>query len=218
MAKKKAAKASSTEPVVPTSPPEQAPLPGQLQTYVPVPNEALAQHMKTVSLDQVRIYLKKKVELLQAYHQDCPGALFSDVENVIVHLQVAQIGEVVRRYIPLMETLKFWRTFCGEKEREVESTRKLYQRTLKQTVRSTWDTSTQGKITNDAVDDKVRTDKDHQSWLIIQEHWEYLGYQLQQIIDSMQTEILVQASMWERAQDLPQANIPPGAVSGQASV
>lgn len=215
--KKKGAKGSTSTSAPSVAAPEQVPMPGSLQTYVAVPDETLAQHMKQISLDQVRKYLLEKVQLLQSYQQDCPGALFSDVENVIVHLQVATTGVIVQTYVKLMETMRFWRAFCSEKETVVEQTRKLYQRNLMGTVRSSWDVDPKkdGKMTVDAVDAKVRSDQGHDNWLAIQRHWEHLGNQLQQIILSMQTEMLVQASMWERAQDIGQ-NVPPhGAVTGQ---
>jgi len=218
MAKKKAAKKSSVKESEAPALPSQVPLPGSMQTYTPVPDEVLAQHMRQISLDQVRKYISDKVKTLQSYQQDCPTALFSDIENVIVYFQVATIEVVVKSYIKLMETLRFWWEWCKEKEREVERNRKLLQRTLMQTIRSNWNTETDGRISNDAIENKARTDKDHEAWLAIQEHWEYLGNQIHQLITSAQTEILVQASMWERAADLGQTPLPPGAVQGQAVV
>jgi len=196
------------------APPAQIPLPGTVQTYVPVKDEVLAQHMRAISLDQVRVYLKSKVEILQSLQQDCPWALFTDIENVIVYLQVAEIRDVVKCYIKIMETLRFWRSWCQEKERGVERERKLLQRRLMDGIRQGWNTDVDGRISNDAVENKARMDPVHESQLKTQEHWEYLGDQINQLISSVQTELLVQASMWERASDIPNANVPIGAMSG----
>jgi hypothetical protein len=52
------------------------------------------------------------------------------------------------------------------------------------------------KVTNDAVDAQIRNDPAHSMLQELQDDWEYLGYQLQNLLDSMQTEMLVQASVW----------------------
>jgi len=187
-----------------------------MQTYTPVPDEILAEHLRDISLDMLRKYIHDKVKLLQSLQQDCPDALISDVTNVIGYLQVATIDVIVKSYIKLMETLRFWWEFSKERGVEVEQKRKLYQRSLKDRVRASWNTEKDGKQTIDAVDAKVRMDQGHDNWLSVQRHWEALGNQLHQIITSVQTEILVQASMWERAQDIGNTQLPPGAVSGPA--
>jgi hypothetical protein len=211
---KKAAEKAETKGAAPPvgPPPEAAPLPQKLVTYQAVPDEVLMGCVRPLSLDQVRMHLDSKVKWLQSVQQDCPGALFSDIENVIVHLQVSLIGEVVKNYVRLMETTRFWWVHCQEQGRVVERQRKLYQRQLDQKIRSTWPADGP-KMTNDAVDAVVRSDTGHEQWLVIQEAWEFLALQLNQIIMSMQTEMLVQSSVWSQYElGMRDKQVPSGAV------
>ena len=132
--------------------------------------------------------------------------------NALVWLQTADIGQVVKEYVRIMEILRFWRTYCEEQERDTEQKRKLYQRQLVISVRGSWNTETDGKMTVDAADAKVRSDPEHDKWLGYQRTWEFLGKQILQIIMSMQTEMLVQASVWTQHELGMRAQVPHGAV------
>jgi len=201
-----------TPPVPPLAQPYVPPGEQQFAMYKPVPDSELAQHQRQLSLDQVRVYIAQKVKELQTAGLACPDALYTDIENVVIWLQTADIGDVVRSYVRLMETSRFWHVYCEEQTRKVERQRKYYQRQLMDYHRS--DAATRGeKVTKDAVETKARVDVEHEKWLGYQESWEFLGKQIHQIIVSMQTEMLVQSSVWTQ-HELGMRNVTPAGAVG----
>ena len=68
------------------------------------------------------------------------------------------------------------------------------------------------KMTVNDVEAEVRTNTEHEQLLILQETWEFLGKQIQQISMSMQTEMLVQSSVWTQHELGVRATVPGGAV------
>jgi len=198
-------------PTPPVAEPYQPPGENKFSLYEPVSDTQLAEHRRPLSLDQVRVGVAEKVKFLQAANLNCPDALYTDVENVIIWLQTAEIGQVVRNYVRLMETARYWHVFCEEQGRDTERKRKKFQRQL-QEFHITQAKVTGDKSTKDAIDARVRVNDDHDMWLKYQETWEFLGKQIHQVILSMQTEMLVQSSVWTQHEIGMRGTAPGGAV------
>lgn len=126
--------------------------------------------------------------------------MYANISNVLSWLQNTDIRSMVMEYVRLAETIRFYRTWATEMERTVERVRKSHQRNLdiptRQRLGEQAKTDKGVKVTNDAVDAQVRIDPVHMALQELQDDWEYLGYQLANMLDSMQTDMMVQSSVW----------------------
>ncbi len=192
-------------PALPTAPVikpqvESIPLP---QVSVPQPIAAYSpqsigpENQRPFSFDVIRGYLFDKVQSLRAAGKMAPDPFYTDVENVLVWLQTSSIKPLVDNYVRIMETTRFWKSWCEEQARAAQRERKQVEYSLDQQARAAI-VQEGGKTTESNVEARVKSDKAVVSITSVEEAYEFLAVHLQNIIDSMKTEILVQSSVWQQ--------------------
>jgi hypothetical protein len=209
VAKKKAVKKSALQgQAAPATQGGTQPTPDQVYVHLP-PVEGQA--VNKPSFDFVQQYLYTKIQKIYQATQASNdqrlletmqylNPMYTQIVNIISWFQNTEIRSIVMEYVRIAESIRFYRTWSTEMQRLVERVRKMRQRDLDMPTRqrlgemSMQDKSI--KVTNDAVDAQIRNDPTHSMLQELQDDWEYLGYQLQNLLDSMQTEMLVQASVW----------------------
>lgn len=210
MAKKKAAK-SRTKSGGKAAPPASSsaqPTPAQPMQNLP----PLAQQQpQRPSFDVMLQYLYTKIQKIFTNTQavQAPALnetlqylnpMYTNISNVLSWLQNTDIRSMVMEYVRLAETIRFYKTWSTEMTRTVERVRKAHQRGLDMPTRQRLGEQAKAdksiKVTNDAVDAQVRLDHVHMALQELQDDWEYLGYQLSNMLDSMQTDMMVQSSVW----------------------
>lgn len=212
MGKKKSAKKSA--PTGTAAPPvtqvTQPPPPSAEQVYNNLPLVE-SQQPQRPSFDFVQQYLYTKIQKIYQSTQAANdqrlldtlqylNPMYTQIVNIIVWFQNTEIRAIVMEYVRIVETIRFYRTWSTEMQRLVERIRHGVQRSLQVPTRQRLAEMAKDdkniKVTNDVVDAEIRNDATHAMLQELQDDWEYLGFQLQNLLESLQTEILVQASVW----------------------
>lgn len=167
--------------------------------------EALASQVpfeapRILGLDAVRNFLRRKAFSLEQRQVVVPRELVSDIDNVIAWLQDKPIRDVIKHYTRLAETVRYWRDYAKEEEQKVHRQFKREAAGLDVAIRTRL-IAEKIKVTEGKVEAEVASSDKYQDLRELEAEWSFFVYQIQNLLDSMQTEILVQESVWTQKED-----------------
>jgi len=196
-----AASAAPVAPEVPTAPP--APVAPQAPAQVSQTSVQVAQGPKVPSLTMFRNYIYR---LTGADESPCHVFTRSQGEEIIqtvAYIEAASAEELVTQYPRLMALLGFWKNHAKAQERNTEKTLRITEAKADGEVRAEL-AAEGGKTTEAMVTARKLQRDDVQEARNVRDEATTMVYQFEALMKALNTDMLVQASLWTRPDKAPQ--------------
>ena len=146
-------------------------------------------------LDNLRMFFADRARVLRNAGEPVPTALVTDLDGVLTFLQVQDTQQVVHWDTRAMLVVRHWREFADEQRRRVHRRLKVLGAELDPQARQAI-IEEKGKVTEAQVQAWILRNTNYQKQIEIEDKWLSLVSQIDNIIESSRTEVLVQDSVW----------------------
>jgi hypothetical protein len=128
-----------------------------------------------------------------------PPEAAQELDQIVSYLDSSGIRDIVVNYHKVAAVIRFWRSHVRGVQAQAEQTVKIREAEADSAARNSLAGAT-GRVTNDQIGAAVSRDPAVQQWRTYVAFLETLYLQIDGLLASLNTDMLVQASLWTRAE------------------